>query len=47
MEGVSAQSRYYPDICPEGLRKTTQTSLRIADVPKEIQTEHLHNASLD
>jgi hypothetical protein len=47
MEVVVAQSRYYPDICLEGLKKTTKTSLQIADVPAEIQTEDLPNLTVE
>jgi hypothetical protein len=38
--------RYYLSICLEELWKTMK-NLRIADVPTEIQTEHLPNTSLE
>jgi hypothetical protein len=31
----------------EGLKKITKTPIKIADVPEEIQTEHLPNTSLE
>lgn len=45
-ETVVAYPRYCPRIFLEGLRKPRQTSVNIADVPLEIQTEHLSNTSL-
>jgi hypothetical protein len=42
-EAVVAEARYYPIICPERQKET----VRIADVPVEIQTEHLPNSSLN
>jgi hypothetical protein len=37
---------FLPDIYLDGLRKPQKSSVSIADVPAEIQTEHLPNASL-
>jgi hypothetical protein len=42
-----ARSRHYPGIFREGLRKTTKISVRIVDVPPEIQTTHFPNTSLE
>jgi hypothetical protein len=35
------ESKYYPDIYLERLRKSRKTSVVIADVPAEIRIEHL------
>jgi hypothetical protein len=40
-------SSYYPGTCLEELRKTIINSVRIAFVSAWIQTENLHNVSLD
>jgi hypothetical protein len=42
---VVALSKYYPSICLEGLRKTTENS-RITGVPGEIQTGKLQNTNI-
>jgi hypothetical protein len=42
-EVVMASLRYYPRIFLEGLRKTTNNLIRIADVLAEIQTEDFLN----
>jgi hypothetical protein len=31
-----AESRYYPDICVEGLRKAMKISVKIAGVPAKV-----------
>jgi hypothetical protein len=45
-ETVMAELKYYLRICLEGLKNTTETSIRIADVPVEIRTEYLPDKSL-
>jgi hypothetical protein len=37
--------KYYPEICLEGLRRTTKTSVMIADLRAEIWTRDLPNTS--
>jgi hypothetical protein len=44
-EVVVAQSWNYPSICLEGLRKSTKTSVRVADLLAEIRTEYLPSTS--
>jgi hypothetical protein len=44
---VMTQLRYYPSICLVALSKPWRTSIRIAAVLTEIQTEHLMNTSSD
>jgi hypothetical protein len=41
MEVVMAKLRFYSEICLEGLRKTTKTSVRVRGILVEIQNEHL------
>jgi hypothetical protein len=43
-EAVMACLRYYPDICLEGLRKSTKTSVRISRLPAEILTRNFPNS---
>jgi hypothetical protein len=45
-EADVAKSRYCLGYYLDELRRTTKTSVRIASVPYEIQTEHLLNMSL-
>jgi hypothetical protein len=46
-EAVMAEWRYYPGNCFERLRKTTNTSAMIANVPAGIPAEHLPDKSLE
>jgi hypothetical protein len=41
-----AYERYYPGICLERLKKTTQTSVRIASALAKIQIKHPLNTGL-
>jgi hypothetical protein len=43
LEG-NGQSRHYPSICQDSLRKTTKI-IRTEGVPAENSTEHLWNTS--
>lgn len=42
---VEIQLRHYPRMCLEGLRKPRETSVKIADIPVEIQAKNLPNKS--
>jgi hypothetical protein len=44
-EAVVAYLRYYPGICPEGLKKTRKTSVKRAGVSADIRKEPLTNKS--
>jgi hypothetical protein len=46
-EAPAAFSKYHPGSCLAGLRKITETILRIAGVPVEIRTEHLSNTRIE
>jgi hypothetical protein len=46
MEAVVGESMCFLGICPEGLRKITKNSARIAGIPVDIRTDHLPNSSL-
>jgi hypothetical protein len=46
-EAIVAQSKYYPRIFLEGLKKTTKNTVRTAGVAAETRTEHLPNTSLE
>jgi hypothetical protein len=44
-EAVVVLSKYYPNICLEGLRKTTENN-RLPGVPREFQTMKLQNMNI-
>jgi hypothetical protein len=44
---LEGNSKYYPGICLEGLRKSRKISVRIADTAIEFRTEYLPNPGLE
>jgi hypothetical protein len=44
---IVAYACYYRSICLEGLKKTAESSIRLAGVPAEIRTKHLQNTNLE
>jgi hypothetical protein len=46
-EAIGAQSRYYPSICLDGLRKLQKTLGRTTSVPTEFRTRRLQNTRLE
>jgi hypothetical protein len=45
-EAVVPQSKYYPSIFLESLKKTTENLIRTVGVQAEIRTQHLPDTSL-
>jgi hypothetical protein len=46
-KAIMGQSRYYPSICLERLRKKGKTSIRIADVLAEVGTTDVPITNLE
>lgn len=46
-EAYVVWSRYCSGVCLEGLRKPLKSSVRIANIPSEIWTEHFSNTDLE